>query len=217
MYNNWVNRINRVKRDNKVMNIFRPVSCVNLKDEEFGGLQEEHEKPSYNGPIVILENIIWPTLFLFFPITKKNMDVINQALTGATEAKSLSIYKTMIDSWKGSDNYLSGIIMDLNYEPNSSEPKIVVNFALSSGEDGKLKSLVPVSFVDSIIISILCDQDYMVGARLLNLMLPDEKSLGKTNEKYHALSDDENIKDIVRHILEGKIQGNGEEDDFEDK
>ena len=147
------------------MNVFRPVSCINLKDEDIDNLYPDLKKPSYNGPIVILENVQWPTLFLFFPTTKKNMGLINAAMSGSSESKSLSIYKTMIDSWKGSGNYLSALIMDLNYEPNSAEPKILVNSALTNSSDGRLQSLVPVNFVDSIIISCLLNQDYLVGVR----------------------------------------------------
>ena len=202
------------------MNIFRPVSCINLKDEDIGNLYPELPKPSYNGPIVILENTIWPSLFLFFPTSKKNMDLIKQAMSGSTESKALSIYKTMIDSWKGSGNYLTGIIMDLNYEPNSSEPKILVNFALASSVDGRLQSLVPVSFVDSVIISVLLKQDYMVGVRLLNLMLPENQEMDSADDTFHAFQDDKDIKNIVKSILEGKIQDSSDvdnEDEDEDE
>jgi len=207
------------------MNVFRPVSCINLKDKEFETLQDKSKNVSYNGPIVILENVQWPTLFLFFPISKKNMDIINNAMSGYTDSKSLSIYNTMIDSWKGSGNYLSGIIMDLNYEPNNSDHKILVNFALNSSEDGSLKSLVSVNFVDSVIISILLDQDYIVGSKLLSLMLPEENSdeINESDDKLQSLSEDKHIKDIVKNILEGKIQGKDDQDDqdgfddFEDK
>ena len=197
------------------MNIFRAVSCINLKDEDMDNLRPGMQKPSYNGPIVILENIQWSSLFLFFPISKKNMDIITSAMGGNTDAKALSIYKTMIDSWKGSGNFLSGIIMDLNYEQNSTEPKILVNFALASSEDGKLNSLVPVNFVDAVIISVLLQQDFMVGTRLLNLMLPENQPDEPINDTSHPFQDDQDIKDIVRNILDGKVQDSfdGENDE----
>lgn len=201
------------------MNIFRPVSCINLKDEHIQNTYPDMKKSSYNGPIVILENTLWTGLFLFFPTSKRNMDLINQAMSGSPDVKALSIYRTMIDSWKGSGNYLAGIIMDLSYEPNSDQPKMIVNFALASSSEGTLQSLVPVSFVDSVIISVILKQDYMVGVRLLNLMLPENKVDGDNDDEYHGVHNDQNIKNIVKDILEGKIQdqSDNEDEDEEDE
>ena len=200
------------------MNMFRPVSCINLKEEDIGDVLEADVQSSYNGPIVILENTEWTSLFLFFPISKKNMDLIIQIMSGSRDIKPLSIYKTMIDSWKGSGNFLSGIVMDLNYEPKSIEQKILVNLALS-GDDGKLKSFVPVSFVDAIITSILLGQDVMVGNKLLALMVPDAPSgiiQDWDNEESHPFPVDSNLKGIVKDILEGKIKDNKNKNDKEE-
>jgi len=182
------------------MNLFELVDCINLKDDKSQYPHEEIRK-TYNGPIIVLESIQFPSLFVFFPVTKKHMELIHQAMFEETDTKELAIYNTMIDSWKGSNSYLSGIVMDLIFEPSDPEPRIITNFALAD-DRGDLTSLIPVTFVDSIIISILLEQNFLLTNKLLSHILPENPE----NKNRCCLEDDKRIKNIVKGILDGKIK-----------
>jgi len=190
---------------------------MNLKDEDIESFlnAEMDIAPSYNGPIVIFENIDISSLFLFFPIAKKDMHLINQAMSGSQAAKGLSIYNTMMYSWRSNGIYLSGIIMDLVYDVKSLSSKVNVNLALTD-YNGKLKTLIPVTFLDAVIISAIENQDILVGNGILALMIPegDDKKEHSTGEGYPL--EDENLKGIVKDILDGTIKGStGEPEDKE--
>jgi hypothetical protein len=194
------------------MNFFKPAYCLDLKDENLIDIDPEKLSGVKKGPIVILENITAPNVFLFFSITKKESQLVKQVMSGSMDIKALSIYNTMIDSWVGSGNFLSGIIMDLNYDKGEEDPKITVNLALSD-TDGNIMSLVPVSFYDSIIISCLLRKEYMIGVRLLAHLFPNDSNAQESHS--HPFPEDEGLKDIVKDILDGKVKD--KDDDSEDK
>ena len=96
------------------MNKFSIFSCINV------------EEADYKGQCIVLSCCSDPAFMLFFPIAPEHASIINYVIEGkeyTADTSILGIYKTMVDSWKASDRYLSGIIMDSVYNEQDGEPK----------------------------------------------------------------------------------------------
>jgi hypothetical protein len=185
------------------MNLFKIVTCVDLREEMPEELKDV--TTSSNGPVIIMNNIDWPSTFLFFPVQDENMEFINNVMNGEEEPESLSLYKTMMDSWKSNGNFLSGIVCDVHFEPKEdSSPKITLDLALSDSE-GMLISMVPVSLFDAAIISIIKDMEFVITERFLNTLIPNASG----EEELADFPEDHNIESIVKDILDAPVKDDG--------
>ena len=156
----------------------------------------------------------------------------------------LGIYRTMVDSWISSGRYLSGIIMDSVYDEESGENVLMIRLALAS-HDGRLDSLVRVSFLHSVLLSAMEEVDIIVSNELIAHMLPTQDSdnegvFGTGDEegeedddnllarpkrparriprgKSSIHSEDQKIVDIARKIMSGKIKDGHDNKDIKDK
>jgi bifunctional DNase/RNase len=166
---------------------------------------------NYNGTCVIISRISDPSFMLFFPISKENAKIINYVLKEDSKydvnTNILGIYKTMIDSWKAGDKYLSGIIMDTNYNHELKDEVLVIRLALADS-DGHLDSLVHVNFLHSVLLAAMEGVDIVVSDKLIEKMIPeeDEKMNSLQNCSIQHFPEDKKIVDIARKIMNGKIK-----------
>lgn len=183
------------------MNCFRILSCVDLTEDE---------NTPYKGPAVVLVCVSDPTFMLFFPISSDNADVISYILEGNedydVDTGVLGIYKTMVDSWKSEDVYLSGIIMDTFYSTKNRKYLPFIRLSLVDGS-GALSSLVEVSFVHALLLAAMESVNFIVSDESLAQMIPDAKDL-KNKGKKSSLPDskDDNIIKIARDIMSGNVK-----------
>jgi len=148
---------------------------------------------------------------LFFPVSKENAKIINYVLKEDSKydinTNILGIYKTMINSWKASDKYLAGIIMDTIYNNEIKDEVLMIRLALSDS-DGHLDSLVYVNFLHSVLLAAMESVDIVVSDRLIEKMVPEEEekngSLQNHSDKHFP--EDKKIVDIARKIMNGKIK-----------
>lgn len=196
------------------MNRFKVYSCVEFKED------------GYEGPVVILSCASDPSFMLFFPILSEQGHVINHVLKAEEEddeynvnSNVLGIYKTMLDSWRASDRYLSGIIMDVVYDNEVKEDVLSIQLALSAN-DGSLDSLVQVSFLHSILLAAMDEVEIIVSDKFLSEMMPAESMTNKYPDFQESLGprgfkEDQETMNIARKIMSGKIKN--KDKDQEDK
>jgi hypothetical protein len=181
------------------MNKFEVTKCVEI------------DEPGYKGHCVILSCASDPSFLLFFPIGKENVKTINFVLADSSKydinTNVLGIYKTMIDSWRASDRYLSGIIMDTIYNDEMKEEILMIRLALSDS-DGDIESLVHVNFLHAILLAAMEGTYIIVGDSLLSKMVADmeqpEEEIVK--KKTPHFPEDKKIVDIAKKIMGGKIK-----------
>jgi len=196
------------------MNKFVIFSCIDVQSKDEG---------DYTGPVVVLACSSDPTFMLFFPSTESNAEVINYVLGEQDEEQDeeydvdtsvLGIYKTMLDSWKAGDRYLSGIIMDTIYSEKIAKEIPMIRLVLSD-QDGIIDSFVPVNFIHAILLAAMEGLEIIVTDRLLSIMLPESKDVN--NERFSSTKqtpeflEDKGIVEIARKIMEGKINDNNKE------
>lgn len=193
------------------MNKFNIFSCIEVREDD------------YEGPCVVMACASDTAFMLFFPISKDNAKIISYVMDGNDDydinTHVLGIYKTMIDTWKSSDRYLSGIIMDSSYDEEMDEQVLMIRLALASS-DGQIDSLVRVNFLHAILIAAMEDVSLIVSDDLIEQMLPSDspedvedeffdkrgrKSKSAQNDSEHFVGDS-NIVDIARKIMSGKIK-----------
>lgn len=147
------------------MNRFNIFSCIEVSEDD------------YEGPCVVMACVTDPAFMLFFPVSDENAKVISYVMDGNSDydinTNILGLYKTMINSWKSSDRYLSGIIMDSNYDSELDEPILMIRLALA-GHDGYIDSLVRVNFLHAILIAAMENVSIIVSDDLINQMLPPD-------------------------------------------
>ena len=189
------------------MNKFIVVSCVDLsKNDEID--------IDYDGEVVIFSDVNDPSFMLFFPVTPEQAWTIRNVL--AAEKLSydintciLGIYKTMMDSWKASDKYLSGVLMDVGVNKETQEDTMKVYFALSNSE-GYLDGLVQVSFIHAVMISVLNKIEILISDEMIEKLMPaveDGQDNGDGEQpKEQAFPEDEKILGIVKTIMSGKVE-----------
>ncbi len=184
------------------MNKFLVFPCVK-QDEEVDG---------YNGTVVCLACITNISFVLFFPVSDSNAQLINYVLQDTKDNNIdmhlLSVYKTMIDSWKAGNRYMSGIIMDALYDDESKEDIIAPTLIISDSL-GNVDTILNVDFVHAILLASMERKEIIVTDALIDKLLPidededdeDEESEDKNNQKFPV---DKQILDIARDIMGGK-------------
>lgn len=185
------------------MNKFIVFSCIIPKDN--------------NIPHVVLRCVDDPGFALFFPANDEIASVLKYIIDGDGQydinTKVLGIYRTMIDSWNASDNYLSGIIMDLIYDKTSKEDLLSIRLALSSKHTGEIEGLVYVNFINAIMLAALEKVEIIISDLIISKMIPSEEYDMKKNNEIPKISknnfpEDKNILNIAKEIMSGKIKNN---------
>jgi len=190
------------------MKKFVIISSVKMDAEENGG--------GYDGPAVVLACTSDPSVVLFFPVPPEKADIIGYLTHEGgydINTETLGLYKTMIDSWSNGDRFLSGIVMDcVNSDKGDKgddvdDDVMQVEILISDSISGLVDSIVPVSFLNSIILAAIQKIEIIMSDKLLNKLLPQEES--EDEEDFYTQShfpEDKKIIDIVKDIMEGKIQ-----------
>ena len=183
------------------MNRFGVLECIEIKEKDYAGW------------VVALASVSDPTFMLFFPINKENAKVINFVLDDkskfSADTNVLGIYKTMIDTWKSTDRYLSGIIMDTVYSEEAKGDVLMIRLALSD-VNGDLESLVYVNFLNGIMLAAMEGVDVIANDKLIEKMVPEERDyneIEKTFKKQNThFPEDKKLMEIAKKIMSGKIR-----------
>jgi len=100
------------------MNRFTILKCVENSEKIFSNSQ-------YNGSLIVLVSVSDPSVQIFFPLSKENGILLRQILFGEGKIDAntdvIGIYKTMLDSWRSSDEFLSGVIIDVTKNTKNTE------------------------------------------------------------------------------------------------
>lgn len=181
------------------MNRFEVIKCIEVNEN------------GYDGPCVIMVNASDPSFMLFFPIAKESAKIINYVLKENSKydinTNVLGIYKTMIDSWRSSDRFLSGIIMDTVYNEEIKDEVLLIRLALSD-DNGQIDSLVYVNFLHAVLLAAMEGVDIIISDKLLSKMVPDNED----NDEKHSVKpaphfpEDKKIVEIAKKIMGGKIK-----------
>ena len=183
------------------MGKFIVYSCSKVSSEDTG--------QDYNGDVVILSCVSDPSLMLFFPITEINANLLSFVLDDNSDfdidTSTIGIYQTMLNSWRASDRYLSGIIMDIVYNPEMNDYVMDVKLAVSD-KMGALDSVVRVNFVHAILLSVMEELGIIVTDELLTRLAPDAEEYDEESGILEKKSPDrfpkdKNILKIVRDIM----------------
>ena len=186
------------------MNKFVVFPCVNQEDGE-----------NYNGPVVSMANTTNVHFMLFFPIAEEYSNLINFLLKDDKKTNAnfqiLSVYQTMLDSWKAGDRYLSGIIMDMKYDEELEDDIISSTLAICDSM-GNLDAILDVNFVHAVMLAAMERKEIIVTESLLNQLMPlpeddEEYDEGSSNEDgANPFPVDKQILDIAKSIISGKSQ-----------
>jgi len=196
------------------MSRFIVYSCSKVSPEETG-----HD---YNGNVAILASVTDPSLLLFFPITEINAKLLSFVMDEDSEfdidTSTLGIYQTMTNSWESLDKYLSGIMMDIVYNPEVKDYVMDVKLAISN-KIGSLESIVTVNFVHAVLLSVMEGIPIIVTEELLHRLAPDHNEDEDEDEDEDEMDiprkhykdpkgtfpKDENILNIVKKIMEAEL------------
>lgn len=202
------------------MNKFLVFPCI--KQEGIEG------REGYSGPVVSLANASNVSFVLFFPVSEENASLINYVLEKPPSKQTinagsvLGIYKTMIDSWSAGERFLSGILMDTEYDEEIEQEVINVRLVISD-EHGSVDSVVKTNFIHAILLAAMERKEVLVSNELLSKLLPktqdeemdedeDEDGIEEDVKEVKDVKDvkklpvDREILEIAKRIMSGKIK-----------
>ncbi len=193
------------------MNKFLVLPCFDQTEEE-----------GYQGTVVSLANASNPSFMLFFPFDPEYARLINIILkkeeANKTDLHILSTYQTMVHSWKAGDRYLSGIVLDFEYDEESEEEIIAPTLVICDA-NGNIDALLKVNFVQSVILAALERKEMIVTDDLLQSLLPDDEEDDdddeEEDEEKAKFPIDKQILDIAKEIMTGKGKGKDSTDNAE--
>jgi len=182
---------------------------------------DQTEEDGYQGTVVSLSNASNPSFMLFFPFDQEYAKLINIVLKKEEEASKtdlhiLSTYQTMVNSWKAGDRYLSGIVLDYEYDEELEE-EIIAPTLVICDSNGNVDALLKVNFVQSVILAALERKEMIVTDDLLQSLLPDEESEEaiEEDEEKAKFPIDRQILDIAKEIMTGKGKSKDSTDNTE--
>jgi hypothetical protein len=218
------------------MNKFAIFSCVDL---------ERSEGTGYKGPAVVLVNTSDSDNMLFFPIAKDQSHIIKKAIESDisydADMSVLGIYKTMLDSWKAGDRFLSGILIETiaknkdndededngedeedEEDDDGNESEVPLIRLIISDSNGMIDSLVRVNFIHAILLAALLGMEIIISDRVLEQMMPGSDDINnsvmkKIKSKSDVFPEDKNIIGIAKQIMQGKIKDDIDKQDKQDK
>jgi len=187
------------------VNKFLIFPCIEQKDE------------GYQGQVVTLASTSNATFVLFFPIATDYASLINYVLkkdNSPANYQLLSVYQTMLDSWKAADRYLSGIVMDIMYDEETEEDIIAPTLILCDSL-GNVDAVLNVHFVHAVMLAAMERKEVLVTNELLDKLLKDPQENDEDEEEFPPETDgqsktdsnlpiDKQILDIARDIMSGK-------------
>lgn len=203
----------------------------------FPSIQDTRELPDYEGevysgkvvPLACVNDI---NFILFFPCPEKHAQLIDTVLKEDPKkynynTEIIGIYRTMLDSWKVSGRYLSGIILDVCYDKESDED-VISSSLIISNENGLLDSIVKVNFINAITLAALERHEILITHELLSLLVPQTTAEEEDNPLENLASDipnasntpnaqamqgtqdkypvDNDILEVAKKIMSGKIK-----------
>jgi len=188
----------------------------------------KNNKEGYSGQIVSLICSSKNGLAICFPISEENANIINRILERLSNKdnidvdvnNTLSIYKTMVDSWNSGGKFLSGIYMDMELDDSNKIEIISTKAIISNNNDGYIDNIVKINFVHAITIAAIYKFEIIISKELIEKLLPtlenedeDETKIENNQYKKNNLKKTDNIfpKDkqilkIVKKIMNGKIK-----------
>ena len=178
------------------MNKFLVFPCI--KQEAIEG------REGYSGPVVSLGNASNISFVLFFPVSEENASLINYVLEKPPSKQKinagsvLGIYKTMIDSWSAGERFLSGILMDMEYDEEIEQEVINVRLVISD-DHGSIDSVVKTNFIHAILLAAMERKEVLVSNELLSKLLPktqDDEMDEEDMDDIENEENEENIKDV---------------------
>jgi len=182
---------------------------------------DQTEEDGHQGTVVSLSNVSNPSFMLFFPFDQEYAKLINIVLKKEEEASKtdlhiLSTYQTMVNSWKAGDRYLSGIVLDYEYDEELEE-EIIAPTLVICDSNGNVDALLKVNFVQSVILAALERKEMIVTDDLLQSLLPDEESEEaiEEDEEKAKFPIDRQILDIAKEIMTGKGKSKDSTDNTE--
>ena len=122
-----------------------------------------------------------------------------------------NLYKMMVDSWRNSNRFLSGILMDKEGK-NVMTAKII----LSHTDTGSIDSFVDVIFGQAMILSVMGGIEIIMSDEVLELMLPSQ-TFGDQEDDGNPDAEgpvgegkdpfvDENLLKIAKEIMNGEVK-----------
>ena len=196
----------------KQMNKFRIMECVKANKDG-----EEMTSPSdnYSGYVVAMACSADPGFVLFFPISTEHAKMMNFILADKKydiNTEILGIYKAMLDSWKSSDRFLSGIIMDTFYDKKAKDDLIMIRLALSDSS-GEIDALVKVNFVHAVFLATMDSIEITISDDLLDKLVPQESIMcrhkhdhSKEDDRSPACHEDKKLLRIVKDIMSAGVK-----------
>jgi hypothetical protein len=190
--------------------------------------QLRDKEDEYHGAVVSLVSADNSNLTLFFPIPHNYHDLINHILKEDViethEYQLISIYMAMLDSWRASERYLAGIILDIEYKKDIEEDNIFPSIILCD-QNGNVDSVMPISFIHAVALGAIEKKEILVSDKLMEKLLPnddedDEDESLYENEEFDdkSLPLDQSILDIAKNIMYGKNKSTDtSEDDDENE
>ena len=188
------------------MNKFLVFPCIEQNDE------------GYQGKVVSLASTSNLTFVLFFPIAQEYADMINFVLkkeNNSVNFQLLSVYQTMLDSWKAGDRYLAGIVMDIVYDEDAEED-IISPTLIICDSNGNVDAVLNVNFVHAVMLAAMNRKEVLVTNELLAKLLKDPDADEDSEEEQESDVEqkkddkrfpvDKQILDIARDIMGGKKQ-----------
>jgi hypothetical protein len=185
----------------------------------------KNNKEGYSGQIVSLICSSKNGLAICFPISEENANIINRILERLSNKdnidvdvnNTLSIYKTMVDSWNSGGKFLSGIYMDMELDDSNKIEIISTKAIISNNNDGYIDNIVKINFVHAITIAAMYKFEIIISKELIEKLLPtlenEDEDETKIENKKNNLKKTDNIfpKDkqilkIVKKIMNGKIK-----------
>ena len=130
-----------------------------------------------NGFVVPLVADFNDGIVLCFPISKENASLINFVLDANNKSKItihadvVGVYKTMLESWKAGERFLSGIILDAVYVSDRKDFSLDAHFVLVDS-NGRLDSFAKTTFVHAIVTAAMENMEVYVTDDLFEKLKP---------------------------------------------
>lgn len=185
------------------MNKFTVFPCMKM---------DKGDADSYDGNAIVMVCEQDPSVVLMFPANAKEASLVNTAL-GENKSKSnevsLSIYRTMLESWFEGCLHLSGVLLDIDFGEDKKEEFIDVKLVIIN-KDGNIDGFIDTCFTHAIILAAMDDTKIIVTDRLLDKLIPPEKQTkdSETSDLAKKMNypEDKKLLELAQKIMSGKLK-----------
>jgi hypothetical protein len=148
---------------------------------------------------------------LFFPISEEVAGTVESLMSHEDippggETDLIEVISIMKKSWESLDSFLSGIVLNEAFDRETKDYVIDASAILSSNSFGSVDSIVRINFTMSIILSLLCESSIMISDSLISKLESGLEETEVEDEGLEGETADENIIEIARKIMKGKIK-----------